>query len=76
MTWANFRQAFELKYILADVIYIKEQEFLDLRQRNMLVKKFSTKLNLLAKYKPDMANSERGKPNMFIEGQRLNIAKM
>lgn len=69
MTWANFRQAFELKYILANVMYIKEQEFLDLRQRNMLVKKFSTKLNSLAKYRPGMANSERGKPNMFIEGK-------
>lgn len=50
-------------------MYIKEQEFLDLRQRNMLVKKFSTKLNSLAKYRPGMANSERGKPNMFIEGK-------
>lgn len=41
----------------------------------MLVKEFLTKLNLLAKYTLGMANSGRGKLNIFIRDLRLDIAK-
>lgn len=39
----------------------------------MSVREFSTKLNSLAKYAPSMANSERGKLDVFIKGLRPNI---
>lgn len=41
----------------------------------MSVRKFSTKLNSLAKYTFSMANLERGKLNVFMRWLRPNIAK-
>lgn len=41
----------------------------------MLVGEFLTKLNLLAKYAPRVANLDRGKLDVFIEELRLDINK-
>lgn len=56
-------------------MYVKAQEFLHLMQRNMSVREFSTKLNLLAKYVPCVANLERDKLEVFMGRLRPNIAK-
>lgn len=45
-----------------------------MRQRNIPVKEFLTKLNSLAKYAPGMTNSKIIKLDMF-RGMRSNIAK-
>lgn len=42
----------------------------------MLVKKFLTKLNLLAKYALGVANLERDKLDMFTKGLRPDITKI
>lgn len=56
-------------------MYAKDQKCLHLKQRNMTVKKFSTKLNSLAKYALGVANSDRGKLLVFLRGLRFDIMK-
>lgn len=41
----------------------------------MTVKEFSTKLNSLVKYALSVANSNRGKLEVFLEGLGFDIAK-
>lgn len=41
----------------------------------MIVREFSTELNCLAKYSPEVASSKRGKLKVFLGGLRSNIAK-
>lgn len=62
-------------YASIDVIYVKAQDFLNQRQRNMSVREFLTKLNSLAKYASSMANLERGKLDVFMGGLKVDIAK-
>lgn len=61
MTWADFRWAFKIKYILVDVMYMKAKKFLHHKQKNMLLREFSTKLNSLAKYALGVTDSDKGK---------------
>lgn len=61
-------------YASIDVIYVKAQDFLNQRQRNMSVREFLTKLNSLAKYASSMANLERGKLDVFMGRLKVDIA--
>lgn len=48
MTWVKFREVFEREFFRVDVLYVKAQEYHNLRKKHMIVKEYSTKLNALA----------------------------
>lgn len=54
---------------------MKAQEFLYLKQDNMIVTKFSTKLNFIAKYVARVASLDWRKLEVFLGRLRLNIIK-
>lgn len=48
MTWAELRETFERDFFVVDILYMSAHEYFNLRQKHMIVKKFSIKLNALA----------------------------
>ena len=52
MTRETFKRLFLEKYFLEDVRNKKEMEFLELKQRNMTVAKYATKLEEMVRYFP------------------------
>lgn len=57
-------------------MYVRVEKFFYLRQRNILVREFSTKLNSLAKYALDITSSQRNKLDMFMRELRPDITKV
>lgn len=58
-----------------DILYVQVQEYLNLRQEHMIVKKFYTRLNALSRHVPSIANNDKGKMKIFINRLRSNNAK-
>lgn len=75
MIRVNFRWAFEKEYLSANILFVKAQEFLHIKQGCMIVRKFFTKLNFLAKYAPKVTSSDKGKFEEFLGKLRLDITK-
>lgn len=75
MTWVKFREVFEREFLGVDVLYVKAQEYHNLRKKHMIVKEYSTKLNALAWYTSSMASTDKGKTKIFINRPYVDIAK-
>lgn len=43
-----FKEAFEKEFLEVDMQYVRAQEYLRIRQKDMTIKEFSTKLNSIA----------------------------
>lgn len=72
---SKFREAFEIKFITLDILYVQVQKYLNLRQKYMTVKEFFMRLNALIGYALGVAYIEKGKINIFIIKLGSNIAK-
>lgn len=68
MSWADFIWAFKIEYLSAFVLYVKVQEFIHPRQGNIIVREFSTKINSLTKYAPEVTSIDKGKLVVFLWG--------
>lgn len=70
ITWATFRKAFEEEFLPPAVRQEKENEFMQLRQGNMIVRQYASEFNRLAKFAsallPDAASPTfRNGPEAF-----------
>lgn len=61
MTWAEFRKAFDREFLRVNMMYVRAQEYLNLRYGHKTVKKFFTRLNALAWYALSVANTDKAK---------------
>ncbi|RDY10151.1 hypothetical protein CR513_05372, partial [Mucuna pruriens] len=75
ITWGNFKGIFLDKYFLEDARNKKEIEFLELKQGNMFMADYSTKLKELSRYFLYYQNEdgECSKCVKFINGLCLEI---
>lgn len=75
MTWAYFKEAFERKFIAPDILYVRAQEYFNLRQKHMTIREFFIVLNALAWYALGITSINKEKIEIFINGLRSDIAK-
>ena len=75
MTWETFKRVFLGKYFPEDVRNMKEMEFLELEQGNMIVVEYAAKFEELVRYFPyyQGRDGESSKCVKFLNGLRLEV---
>lgn len=68
VTWAEFKLAFRDHYIPDDILQMKFEEFVQLRQGNDTVMQYLAKFNHLSQYAIDQVNTDLKKRNCFMRG--------
>jgi hypothetical protein len=58
ITWQEFRDSFRAHHIPAEVLKLKQREFLALKQGNMSVNEYLDKFTQLSCYAPDEVNTD------------------
>ena len=70
MSWEEFKEMFEEKYMPAAGRTRLYQDFLNLKQGNMSIAEYETKFNELSCYGPGLIDSPLKKNEMFVQGLR------
>ena len=68
VTWAEFKQAFREHYIPEEVLQIKQEEFIHLKQGGDSVMQYLTKFNHLSQFAIDQVDMDLKKKNFFMRG--------
>ena len=75
LTWKRFWRAFHDQYFSRSVRIQKEQEFIYLKQRSMLVAEYEAKFTELSMFVPRMVEDERDWVHKFEMGLKVEIRK-
>ena len=73
MTWAEFHELFMSKYFPATSRHVKAREFLELKQRTMIVMEYVAKFTKLARFADDYVATSMAKVRKFEDGLKLSI---
>ena len=73
MTWAEFHELFMSKYFSATARHAKAREFLELKQRTMIVMEYVAKFTELARFVDDYMATDMAKVRKFEDGLKLSI---
>ena len=73
MTWVDFRELFMSKFFPTSARHVQAQEFLDLRQRDMIVLEYVARFIKLACFADDYVATYLAKVRRFEDGLRLSI---
>ncbi|KAF3668998.1 hypothetical protein FXO37_09257 [Capsicum annuum] len=65
-TWQEFQDAFLDKFFPLEIRNAKVEEFMNLRQGSMTVRKYCLKFNQVAKYAPDLVADNRASMSKFV----------
>jgi hypothetical protein len=68
VTWDEFKLAFHEHYILEEVLHMKQEEFIRLKQGGDTVMQYLNKFNHLSQYAIDQVNTNLKKKNCFMRG--------
>jgi hypothetical protein len=68
ITWAEFSTHFRNYHIPADLMKIKKNEFLSLKQGGMSVSEYREKFIQLSQYAPGEVDDDEKKQELFLEG--------
>jgi hypothetical protein len=68
VTWDEFRLAFREHYIPEEVLHMKQEEFMRLKQGGDTVMQHLNKFNHLSQYAIDQVNTDLKKKNCFMRG--------
>jgi hypothetical protein len=71
VTWAEFKHAFREHYIPEEVLQIKQEEFIHLKQGGDSVMQYLAKFNHLSQYAIDQVDMNLKKKNCFMRD--LNV---
>lgn len=72
-TWNAFKEEFKAKFIPQIIRDKREEEFMYLKQRTMTVSQYETIFTRLAKYAPELVNTEEKRKKKFIRGLNVEI---
>ncbi|XP_062079228.1 uncharacterized protein LOC133783592 [Humulus lupulus] len=75
MTWAEFELVFNEKFYNEAVLTAKVSEFTRLQQGNLSVAEYARTFDRLAKFAPDLVNTETSRVNRFLEGLQPELAR-
>ncbi|XP_062093931.1 uncharacterized protein LOC133799942 [Humulus lupulus] len=75
MTWAEFELVFDEKFYNEAVLTAKVSEFTKLQQGNLLVAEYVRTFDQLAKFAPDLVNTEISRVNRFLEVLQPELAR-
>ena len=73
MTWEEFHELFKGKYFPASARHAKAWEFLELKQRMMMVLEYVAKFTELARFTNDYVATDMDKVRKFDDGLKLSI---
>jgi hypothetical protein len=73
ITWQEFHDAFRAHYILDDVMAMKLEEFLSLKQGNQTFLQYVGKFNHLSQYAAEYVNTDAKKKSCFMRGLNTKI---
>ena len=73
MTWGEFRELFMDKFFTTSARHAKAQEFLELKQGNMIVLEYIAKFIELARFGDDYVATDMTKVRKFEDGLKLSI---
>ena len=73
MIWGEFRELFMGKFFPASSRYAKAQEFLELKQGNMIVLEYVAKFTKLARFGDDYVATDMAKVRKFEDSLKLSI---
>ena len=73
MKWEKFRELFMGKFFLASARHAKAREFLELKQRTMIVLEYVSKFTELARFTDDYVATDMAKVRKFKDGLKLSI---
>ena len=68
ISWATFKMAFLDRFFPLELRERKVQDFINLRQRGMSVKKYGLKFTQLSKHAPTLVSDFRATMNKFVLG--------
>jgi hypothetical protein len=68
VTWDEFKLAFHEHYILEEVLHMKQELFIRLKQGGETVMQYLNKFNHLSQYAIDQVNTNLKKKNCFMRG--------
>jgi hypothetical protein len=68
ITWDEFKLAFREHYIPEEVLHMKHEEFMKLKQGGDSVTRYLNKFNHLSQYAIDQVNTDLKKRNCFMRG--------
>jgi hypothetical protein len=68
ITWDEFKIAFREHYIPEEVLHMKQEEFMKLKQGGDTVTQYLNKFNHLSQYAIDQVNTDIKKKNCFMRG--------
>ncbi|XP_052210449.1 uncharacterized protein LOC127813488 [Diospyros lotus] len=72
-SWAEFRELFNANYFLAWVRSQKTYEFIELTQGNMSVAQYEEEFTSLARFAPELVDTDEKKATKFLRGLRVEI---
>ena len=75
VSWANFKHEFEIRYYLAQFRWNKEQEFLNLKQLDMIVMEYERRFQSLSTFASVLIPTEHHKIERFKEGLTQELKK-
>ena len=73
MTWAEFHDLFMGKYFPVTARHTKAQEFLELKQRTMIVLEYVARFMELGRFSDDYVATDMAKVRRFENGLKLSI---
>ena len=73
MTWVEFHGLFMSKYFSTTARHVKDQEFLELRQRKMTALEYMARFTELACFGDDYVATYMAKVRIFENGLKLSI---
>ena len=73
MTWGEFKELFMGKFFPASARHAKAQEFLELKQGNMIVLEYVAKFTELARFGDDYVAIDMAKVRKFEDFLKLSI---
>ena len=76
MTWERLKELMDHQYYPRDVQWMKEQEFLSMKQGNLSVMEYASKFNELSKFTPHQVSTKKRRMDPFEQGLRGNINSM
>jgi hypothetical protein len=68
ITWEEFKLAFRDHYVPEEVLHMKQEEFIRLKQGGDTVMQYLNKFNHLSQYAIDQVNTDLKKKNCFMRG--------
>ena len=71
--WDRFPEHFNEKYLGSAQMKVKMWKFMDLRQGNMTVAEYTSKINELARFCPAMVPSDDTRKNKYMQGLKISV---